>query len=140
MQNRAAAGHTDIQTYSSGFRAVGSTEDVDARDNTSTTYTSSDKGVPIYWLDGNKVVDDYEDFYDGDPGTKRPLSRTNPETLSPPQAPQGCGPAAITPAPKQSAFGFSNALGRNPAKLGTPNNANSDSGPLSGSNVTNRSK
>ena len=35
-------------------------------DNTGTTYTSSDKGVPIYWLGGNKVADDYEDFYDGD--------------------------------------------------------------------------
>ena len=66
VQGRAAAGHPDIGIHSSGFRAVGSTEYVDARDNTSTTYTSSDKGVPIYWLDGNKVVDDYEDFYDGD--------------------------------------------------------------------------
>ena len=45
--------------------AVGCTENVDARDNTGTTYTSTDKGVPIYWLDGNKVADDYQDFYDG---------------------------------------------------------------------------
>ena len=66
VQNRAAAGHTDIQDYSSTFAAVGCTAAVDARDNTHTTYTSSDKGVPIYWLNGNKVVDDYEDFYDGD--------------------------------------------------------------------------
>ena len=66
VQNLAAAGHTGIQIYSSSFRAVGSTEDVDARDNTSTTYTSSDKGVAIYWLNGNKAADQYEDFYDGD--------------------------------------------------------------------------
>ncbi len=65
IQNRAAAGHTDIQDYSDTFRVVGSTADVDARDNTHSTYTSSDKGVPIYWLNGNKVVDEYEDFYDG---------------------------------------------------------------------------
>ena len=65
IQNRAAAGHTDIQDYSDTFRVVGSTADVDARDNTYSTYTSSDKGVPIYWLNGNKVVDEYEDFYDG---------------------------------------------------------------------------
>ena len=65
IQNRAAAGHTDIQNYSDTFTAVGSTADVDARDNTHTTYTSSDKGVPIYWLNGNNVADDYEDFYDG---------------------------------------------------------------------------
>ena len=65
IQNQAAAGHTDIQDYSDTFRVVGSTADVDARDNTYSTYTSSDKGVPIYWLNGNKVVDQYEDFYDG---------------------------------------------------------------------------
>ena len=65
IQNRAAAGHTDIQDYSDTFRVVGSTAAVDARDNTYSTYTSSDKGVPIYWLNGNKVVDQYEDFYDG---------------------------------------------------------------------------
>ena len=66
VQDQAANGHTDIQDYSSSFRAVGSTEDMDARDNTYTTYTSSDKGVAIYWLGGNKVADDYEDFYDED--------------------------------------------------------------------------
>ena len=66
VQDQAASGHTDIQDYSSSFRAVGSTEDMDARDNTYTTYTSSDKGVAIYWLGGNKVADDYEDFYDED--------------------------------------------------------------------------
>ena len=65
VQNRAAAGHTDIQDYSNTFRAVGSTVDVDAIDNTETRHTSADGGVPIYWLGGNKVADDYEDFYDG---------------------------------------------------------------------------
>ena len=72
IQDLAAAGHTDIQSYSSTFRVVGSTDDVDARDNTGTTYTSgsSYKGVPIYWLNGNKVVDDYEDFYDGGLGRR----------------------------------------------------------------------
>ena len=65
-QGRAAAGHTDIQTYSPGFRVVGCTADDDARDNTATTYTTDDKGVAIYWLGGAKVAADYEDFYDGD--------------------------------------------------------------------------
>ena len=60
VQTRAAAGHTDIQSYSAGFKVVGCTADVDARDNTSTTGT----GVPIYWLGGNKVADTYADFYD----------------------------------------------------------------------------
>ena len=61
VQNRAAAGHTDIQTHSAQFTVVGSTSSVDARDNTSTTGT----GEPIYWLNGDKVADNYADFYDG---------------------------------------------------------------------------
>ena len=54
-------GHDDIKAHSATFRMLGSTEDVDARDNTGTTGT----GVPIYWLNGAKVADDYADFYDG---------------------------------------------------------------------------
>ena len=65
VQGLAAAGHTDIRAYSAGFRVVGCTAAVDARDNTSTTYTATDKGVPIYWLNGAKAADEYEDFYDG---------------------------------------------------------------------------
>ena len=65
VQTAAAAGHRAIRAYSSGFRVVGCTEDDDARDNTSTTHSSSDRGVPIYWLNGNKVADHYGDFYDG---------------------------------------------------------------------------
>ena len=65
VQNLAAAGHAGIRAYSSVFRVVGCTSAVDARDNTSTTYTSTAKGDSIYWLNGNKVVDNYEDFYDG---------------------------------------------------------------------------
>ena len=61
IQDRAAAGHSDIQAYSSGFRVVGCTAAADARDNTVTTGT----GVPIYWLNGAQVADDYADFYDG---------------------------------------------------------------------------
>ena len=64
VQAQAAAGHTDIQDYSAWFRVVGSTQSTDARDNTGTTYTATDKGVRIYWLNGSKVADDYEDLYD----------------------------------------------------------------------------
>ena len=83
VQRTAAAGHAAIQDYSSGFRAVGSTGDDDARDNTATTYTTDDQGIPIYWLGGNRLADDYEDFYDGswddednatnESGTSRPF-------------------------------------------------------------------
>ena len=61
VQRQAAAGHRDIRAYSDRFRVVGSTATVDARDNTGTTGT----GVPIYWLNGAKVADNYADFYDG---------------------------------------------------------------------------
>ena len=56
----AAVGRMEIRSYSPQFRVVGSTAAVDARDNTNTTGT----GVPIYWLNGNKVADNYADFYD----------------------------------------------------------------------------
>ena len=61
VQGRAAAGHRNIRRFSAGFRVLGSTAGVDARDNTCTTGT----GVVIRWLGGNKVVDDYGDLYDG---------------------------------------------------------------------------
>ena len=66
VQNLAAAGHADIQDFSAGFRAVACPlASVNAPGNTGTSYTTTDKGVPIYWLNGNKAADDYEDFYDG---------------------------------------------------------------------------
>ena len=66
VQNLAAAGHADIRDFSAGFRAVACVwSSVNARGNTGTSYTADDKGVPIYWLNGNKAADDYEDFYDG---------------------------------------------------------------------------
>ena len=47
------------------LRALVSTPGVDAKVRTDTTFTAGDKGMPIYWLNGSKVADDYEDFYDG---------------------------------------------------------------------------
>ena len=103
---------------------VGSTAAVDARDNTGTTYTNTDKGVPIYWLGGAKAADDYEDFYDGDwddevndknesgtdgpdtsvsTATTPPLAvtttarRTSPGAAPAPSAPPSCALAGPTP-------------------------------------------
>ena len=61
VQDAAANGHSAIAPYAHTFRVVGSTATVDARDNTATTGS----GLRIYWLDGNKLADDYADFYDG---------------------------------------------------------------------------
>ncbi len=61
VQDRAKAGHTAIRPYGGKFKAVASVSAISARDNTGTTGT----GVPIYWLNGAKIADDYADFYDG---------------------------------------------------------------------------
>ena len=59
--------HSAIQDFSSEFRALISTETVDARDNTATNLVSaSDTDAPIYWLGGVKVADGYATFYDGE--------------------------------------------------------------------------
>ena len=46
-------------------RPLISTGNIDARTITNTVYTNDDKGLPVYWLGGSKVADNYEDFYDG---------------------------------------------------------------------------
>ena len=60
--NAIGSGMMPIADFSHQFRALISTREVDARDNTATT----GNGVPIYWLNGDKVADDYDNFYDGE--------------------------------------------------------------------------
>ena len=130
VQTRAAAGDTDIQAYSDGFKAVGCTEDVDATDNTSTTGT----GVPIYWLDGNKAADDYADFYDGtwddEANDKNELGENGPDTSQTTNYPlTGClddGTEAVSGS-------NSRGLGGSLVRLGRPNSSASGNGPLSSS-------
>ena len=57
----AAGGNASLADFSNQFTALISTATVDARDNTGTTGA----GVPIHWLGGEKVADDYADLYDG---------------------------------------------------------------------------
>ena len=70
----ASSDDSNIQDFSDQFRALISTEAVDARDNTATNHTNTnsdgtsrtpDTDAPIYWLGGVKAADDYDDFYDG---------------------------------------------------------------------------
>ena len=69
VSTRAAAGVTAMQTYADDFKALVSTESVNARTNTLTRATDTD--VPIYWVRtgtvpaGSRVADDYADLYDG---------------------------------------------------------------------------
>ena len=127
IQTRAAAGHADIQTYSDGFTVVGCTADIDARDNTGTTGV----GVPIYWLNGNKVADDYADFYDEDwdeeAADKNELGNNGPNTNNSGNYPfTGCdhdGTEYI------SSFG-SFPLGTSDPVVGRPNSSTTGYGPL----------
>ena len=134
IQTRAAAGHADIRTYSTGFRAVGCTADTDARDTTYTTYTSTDKGVPIYWLNGAKAADQYEDFYDGtwdDEANDKNESGTNgPNTSQQANYPlTGCNDRGTEYFDR---FNRSSALAKIEVMVGRPNSSAAAShGPLS---------
>ena len=126
IQGRAAAGHTDIQTYSSGFRAVGCTADSDARDNTATTGTS----VVIYWLNGNKAADNYGDFYDGswddEANDKDEEGNNGPNTAVAANFPwTGCDHDGTEETVT------SRTLGKDFVRVGIPNSTGVNTGPLS---------
>ena len=63
VKNAAGAGHGDIRAYSSGFRAIASTETVDAVGNANLALDPS--FGKIFWFNGDKVADDHADFLDG---------------------------------------------------------------------------
>ena len=64
VENRAKAGHSAITDGCAGkFTALISTMGWSAKQNTSTRSTDTD--ASIWWLAGQKVADDYADFYDG---------------------------------------------------------------------------
>ena len=135
VQDRAAAGHTDIQPYSDGFTVVGCTAAVHARDNTGTNFTSNDKGIPIYWVNGNKVADDYEDFYDGswddEVNDKNEFSTNGPDTSQSANQPfTGCADNGTEAFNNALSAAFGNPTGF--VRAGSPDGNNSNTGPISG--------
>ena len=63
VQGRAAAGHSAIRPYSGEFKVVGSTNAVALRDHLGMRSGGSwIAGVPIHWLNGDEVAEDYQDF------------------------------------------------------------------------------
>ena len=139
IQNLVANGHADIQAYSNGFTAVGCTEDDNARDNTGTTHTPEDRGVPIYWIDGTKVADDYQDFYNGswddEANDKNESGTDGPDTSVLENYPfTGCKDNGT----KASLSGNSIALGRSNVSLGVPNSSHPDNGPLHSASISNK--
>ena len=141
IAGRAAAGHAAIQAYADQFKVVGCTADTDARDNTATTYTSTDKGVPIYWLNGSKVADDYENFYDGswdNEGNSHDRDESGSNTVNTTSSLSypitGCGHDGT----ESFASGTSVALGSTLAiHQGRPGASGATNGPLSSGNFTN---
>ena len=131
----AAAGHTAIQPYSAGFRVVGCTSNHDAPVNTRTRYTTSDQGVPIYWLNGAKAADDYADFYDGswdeEAADKNESGTDGPDTSQAANYPfTGCDHDGTK---VSSGLLDDDYLGDNTARVGRPNASGSDNSPLSSS-------
>ena len=122
VQALAANGHADIQDHSSTFRVVGSTAAVDARDNTSTTYTSSDKGVAIHWLGGDKADDDYEDFYDETWDEEASLRDESGTTVT---------PISVFTGSNHDGTKTGRPLGTHVVTVGIPNSTIANDGPLS---------
>ena len=134
IQNLAANGHADIQANSSTFRVVGSTRPVDARDNTETTGT----GVPIYWLNGDQVADNYPDFYDGSWGQEASMRTESGSTVAAVLV-TGVWTGSAHDGTEGTGGGFSNALGSNRGvTVGRPNGSNFGDGPLSSTTSPNR--
>ena len=135
IQNLVAAGHDDIQDHSEGFRVVGCTADVDARDNTGTNTNTDGAGVPIYWLNGNKVADDNADFYDGswddEANDKDESGNNGPDTSISDYRPMtGCNHGGR----EWFASGIgSRGLGASNVRVGRPNDSGAGNGPLSSS-------
>ena len=137
IQERAAAGHDDIQDYSAGFRVVGCTAEVDARDNTGTNPNTDGDGVPIYWLNGSKVAVDNTDFYNGawanEDDPKNQSGNDVPNTSQSGNRPlTGCNHDGT----KFVLSGLSRALGASFVIVALPNDSGANNGPISSGGTT----
>ena len=133
IQDQVASGHHNVKAYSSSFKVLGCTEDVDARDNTRTTAT----GVPTYWLGGNKVADDYPDLYDrnwdDEANPQNELAEVDHNTTADNDTIwTGCKHNGT----EVFYTGTSRALGRNIVQVGKLNRSAQNQGPLESSELT----
>ncbi|MCY3924270.1 MAG: hypothetical protein OXG52_01970, partial [bacterium] len=68
VQAAAAAGHTAVRDYASGFAVLGSTSTVGARDHAMTAPSGDGQPsprTPVYWLGGAKITDDHDELWAG---------------------------------------------------------------------------
>ena len=128
VQDQAAAGHADIRAYYSQFRVVASTAAVDARDNTGT-------GVPIYWLNGAKVADDYAGFYDGSWDDEANRKDENGEQRTVRIVFTGSNPNGTAIPAQESTQGVSGPLGNSLITTGRLDDDDAEDGPISSEQV-----
>jgi hypothetical protein len=93
------------------WKAIGSTEAVDARDNTSTNPFSA-VGVPIYRLDGRRIANNNADLWDGRLLAALELSETGAITPGSPEVWTGTGSDGVA-GPVSEFSGW--ALGAHPS-------------------------
>ena len=87
-------GHSSIRDYSSLFKVLGCTGSVNARANTDTE--NGDVQAPIYWLNGNKVADNYADLYDGSWDSNQPRRSDGERTAITAAVATGCTPSGTS--------------------------------------------
>ena len=104
-------------------------------------------GVPIYWLNGTKVADDYADFYDeswdDEINDKNESGSDGPDTSQQANYPwTGCNHDGTEVTGIMSGLMFSRALGTPSfdVRFGRPNSTGSGHGPIDGSNVAARTE
>ena len=93
VQNAANADGVDavLKGFRTQFNALGCTQETDGNTNTDTTFTAQDKGLPIYWLNGAKVADDYQDFYDDTWNSNEPRNQLGQTFTGSTEVWTGCG-------------------------------------------------
>ena len=133
VQDRAAAGHTDIQAYRSNFKVVGSTASVDARDNTATHLHQLQQGCPPStgskaprWPTTTRTSTTGAGTTKRTPGSRaemRQASTSPPAVTSRSRARSTTGTEALF-------SGQSRALGASQVRVGKPNVSGGNAGPL----------
>ena len=116
-----------ISTLAIQTQAVVSTRLVDAREVTNTIATDDDGGVPIYWVNGNKAADDYNDFWDGnwdeETEIRSPIGLVIPN-------PGRVWTGSASDGTELIVNGVSHAMGQPQVGYGTPGSANVGAGPI----------
>ena len=116
----AGWGHAALTAYAGGVRAVGSTASVHAVVNTGTVFSDASPGVPIYWVKGKKVADDYVDFYNRSWDEEREGRNARGEALSR-FSERGLSEPGLETSGVWTGIGAGHELGTSEVVMGLPN-------------------